>query len=171
MSQSLYVHIPFCLKRCIYCDFVSGIYDPQKEAAYIDALKKEIYGISNKTPFSTLFIGGGTPTVLSVAALTGLITHIFKHFNFIDDYEATIEANPGTLDKEKFLAINASGINRISIGVQSFNDDELRFLGRQHSSDDAERGVLIARERGFRNIGVDLIYGIPGQDINKWKNH
>ena len=169
MPESLYVHIPFCLKRCFYCDFVSGIYDPQKEAVYIEALKKEISDIPQKTSFSTLYIGGGTPTSLSAGTLTGLIKHIHKHINFMDDYEATIEANPGTIDKEKLLAARYSGINRISIGVQSFNDDELKLLGRLHSSDDAERAVLLARECGFRNIGVDLIYGIPGQEVSEWR--
>ena len=169
MHQSLYVHIPFCLKRCIYCDFVSGIYDPHKEAVYIEALKKEISDIPQKTSCASLFIGGGTPTALSVGTLTGLIKHIFKHINFMDDYEATIEANPGTIDREKLLTVRSSGINRISIGVQSFNDDELKLLGRLHSSDDAERAVLLARECGFRNIGLDLIYGIPGQEVSEWR--
>jgi oxygen-independent coproporphyrinogen-3 oxidase len=169
MQQSLYVHIPFCLKRCIYCDFVSGIYDPEKEAFYIEALKKEISDIPQKTSFATLYIGGGTPTALSAGTLTGLIKHIYKHINFMEDYEATIEANPGTIDKEKLLAARYSGINRISIGVQSFNDDELKLLGRLHSSDDAERAVLLARECGFRNIGVDLIYAVPGQEVSEWR--
>ena len=169
MPQSLYVHIPFCLKRCIYCDFVSGIYDPQKEGVYIEALKKEISGIPQNASFSTLYIGGGTPTALSEQALTGLIKHIFKQIDFTDDYEATIEANPGTINKEKLLALRSSGINRISIGVQSFNDDELKFLGRLHSSYDAERAVILSRECGFRNTGVDLIYGIPGQEASAWR--
>ena len=169
MQQSLYVHIPFCLKRCIYCDFVSGMYDPQKEADYIEALKKEISGIHHKTSFATLYVGGGTPTVLSAGTITSLIKHIYKHINFTDDFEATIEANPGTLDEEKLLAARFSGINRISIGVQSFNDVELKFLGRLHSSDDADSAVLLARECGFNNIGIDLIYGIPGQSGSEWR--
>ncbi|MDP3296181.1 MAG: radical SAM family heme chaperone HemW [Thermodesulfovibrionia bacterium] len=185
MVFSLYVHIPFCLKRCIYCDFVSGIYDPEKEGAYLQAIKKEIHNISygnypSPIPlpqgegvrgrvFSSLYIGGGTPTVLSADALSDLITCIFKQLSFVKNYEATIEANPGTLGKEKLSAIFSSGINRISIGVQSFNDDELNLLGRLHSSHDAEQAVYLARDAGFENIGIDLIYGIPEQNIESWK--
>jgi oxygen-independent coproporphyrinogen-3 oxidase len=169
MSISLYVHIPFCIKRCIYCDFVSGIYDPEKCNAYVTALKKEILNIPNNTPLSTLYIGGGTPTVLSADALADLIKRIFGHFHFEESYEATIEANPGTLDKEKLQAIRSSGINRISIGIQSFHDNELAFLGRIHTGEEAKQTVHLARDAGFENIGVDLIYGIPGQDINSWK--
>lgn len=166
---SLYVHIPFCLKRCIYCDFISGIYTPEKADVYIDALKKEIRSISDKIPFSTLYIGGGTPTVLSTEALSDLIIYIFKRFNFAKGYEATIEANPGTLDKDKLQAVRLSGINRISIGVQSFNNEELAFLGRVHTSEEAEQAVLLAGDAGFENIGIDLIYGIPGQDVKTWR--
>ncbi|MBI5058074.1 MAG: radical SAM family heme chaperone HemW [Nitrospirae bacterium] len=166
---SLYVHIPFCLKKCIYCDFVSGIYDPRKADAYIDALNKEIHNIPEKTHLSTLFIGGGTPTTLSKNTLTKLIRHIFSHCSFTENYEATIEANPGTVDKEKLQAIRSAGINRISIGIQSFNDDELALLGRIHTSEEAVHAVRLARDAGFENIGIDLIYGIPGQDIGSWK--
>ncbi|MBI5665588.1 MAG: radical SAM family heme chaperone HemW [Nitrospirae bacterium] len=168
MSPSLYVHIPFCLKRCIYCDFVSGIYNPARADIYIEALKKEISNISNEKPISTLFIGGGTPTALSANALSDLINHIFTHFSFTENYEATIEANPGTLDKEKLQALRSSGINRLSIGIQSFNDNELSFLGRIHTSGEAEQAVHLAKESGFENVGIDLIYGIPGQSFASW---
>ncbi|MBI5196923.1 MAG: radical SAM protein [Nitrospirae bacterium] len=169
----LYVHIPFCLKKCIYCDFVSGIYDPAKANAYIEALKKEIHAISNAiypSPIplpdtSTLYIGGGTPTALSTERLTDLITHIFNTLPFQKNTEATIEANPGTVDRAKLSAILSSGINRLSIGVQSFDDNELACLGRLHTAEDAERAVLLAGEAGFRNTGIDLIYAIPGQGM------
>ena len=175
------------MKRCIYCDFVSGIYDPEKEGAYLQAIKKEIHNISygnHPSPiplpdtsgegvsgrvFSTLYIGGGTPTVLSADALSDLIAYIFKEIPFTENHETTIEANPGTLDKEKLQTIRTSGINRISIGVQSFNDDELNLLGRLHSSHDAEQAVYLAKDAGFENIGIDLIYGVPGQSIGSWK--
>ncbi len=205
MALSLYVHIPFCLKRCIYCDFVSGIYNPVKAGEYIKALKKEILSISNETSisqrgikdnenypspiplpqgegargrvkdifleettFKSLYIGGGTPSVLSANILSDLTNHIFSNLDFVQGYEATIEANPGTLDNEKLQALYASGINRIIIGVQSFNDDELDCLGRLHSSYDAEQAVYLAGNAGFENIGIDLIYGIPGQNKNSW---
>ncbi|MDO8281225.1 MAG: radical SAM family heme chaperone HemW [Thermodesulfovibrionia bacterium] len=180
MPASLYVHIPFCLKRCIYCDFVSGIYDPQKAAAYIKALKKEILAIPRGTSFSTIYIGGGTPTALPTEFLKDLIGHIFTRFDFSPPHpplikvgqrggEATIEANPGTLDLEKLRDVKEAGMNRLSIGVQSFNDDELKLLHRLHSSSEAERAFYLAREAGFQNIGIDLIYGIPGQSIESWK--
>jgi oxygen-independent coproporphyrinogen-3 oxidase len=183
MSPSLYVHIPFCLKRCVYCDFVSGLYDPGRADVYVDALKKELSNISENFTelipppppllkggiFSTLFIGGGTPTALSSGTLSGLINHIFSHFSFTEDYEATIEANPGTVEKDKLKAIRKAGINRVSIGIQSFDDNELLFLGRIHTSEEAEQAVQLARDSGFDNIGIDLIYGIPGQSIESWK--
>lgn len=169
MSPSLYIHVPFCLQRCVYCDFVSGLYDPAKADVYIEALKKEISNIPNEKPLSTLFIGGGTPTALSTNTLSGLLNHIFSNLSFTKNCEASIEANPGTVDAAKFKAIRAAGINRISIGVQSFNDNELSFLGRIHTSKEAEQAVHIARETGFENIGIDLIYGIPGQSIESWK--
>ena len=169
MPFSLYVHIPFCIKRCIYCDFVSGTYAPEKSDAYINALKREILNISNEVELSTLYIGGGTPTALPTGPLSDLISHIFNHFNFIEGYEATIEANPGTLDREKLSTIRSAGINRISLGVQSFNDDELALLGRIHTGKEAEHAITLAREAGFGNIGIDLIYGLPGQGIDSWK--
>jgi oxygen-independent coproporphyrinogen-3 oxidase len=168
MPVSLYVHIPFCLKRCIYCDFISGIYDPEKAKVYVEALKKEIFNIAGNTQISTIYIGGGTPTVLSAALLSDLINNIFTHFNFIENYEATIEANPGTIDAKKLHALHSAGMNRISIGIQSFHDDELAFLGRSHTSIEAEQAVYLARDAGFENIGIDLMYGITGQDIVSW---
>lgn len=169
MTLSLYVHIPFCIKKCIYCDFISGIYNPEKAASYVNALKTEISRIPCDAEFSTLYIGGGTPTVLSTEVLTEIIDFIFSELEFSENYEATIEANPGTVDSEKLTAVFLSGINRISIGVQSFNEEELVFLGRIHNQKDSEAAVAIARDSGFSNIGIDLIYGIPGQSLNSWK--
>ena len=177
MPISLYVHIPFCVKRCIYCDFVSGPYTPEKAAAYLTALKKEISSIPVDRLLSTFYIGGGTPTVLTSDQLSGLINHIFEHFNFSPPLtkrgqwggESTIEANPGTLDNNKLVKLRSAEMNRISIGVQSFNNNELAFLGRIHTEPEAEEAVRLARDSGFENIGIDLIYGIPGQDIKSWK--
>jgi len=168
MALSLYIHIPFCLKRCAYCDFVSGIYDFDRAAAYVEALKKEISRIPADNKFSTLYMGGGTPTALSTPVLEDLFRHIFSRFSFNGGYEATVEANPGTLEKGKLQSIFSAGVNRISIGIQSFHDDELAFLGRVHSSREAGQAVRLARDAGFENIGIDLIYGIPGQSITGW---
>jgi oxygen-independent coproporphyrinogen-3 oxidase len=170
MLSSLYVHIPFCLNRCIYCDFVSGIYNPDEETAYIAALKKEIGTIPPHTLLKTLYIGGGTPTVISIESLSGLIAYISGHCRFDDGYEATIEANPGTLNMEKLRAVLSYGINRISIGVQSFHAEELECLGRMHSPREAKEAVHLAGDAGFDNIGIDLIYGIPNQNLISWMN-
>lgn len=169
MASSLYVHIPFCFKRCLYCDFVSGIYAPEKASTYIKALKKELLNIPGETRLSTLYIGGGTPTSLSTDQLKDLLSYIFGKFDFFNNYEASIEVNPGTLDAEKLRVIHESGINRISIGVQSFNDEELQLLGRTHSSEEAQQSVPKVKDTGFKNAGIDLIYGIPHQKIDSWE--
>jgi oxygen-independent coproporphyrinogen-3 oxidase len=169
MPRSLYIHIPFCLKRCIYCDFVSGIYNPDKAETYIEALITELSNIPDGMPLSNLYIGGGTPTALHAGTLSRLLNTTFNRFKFIDNYEATIEANPGTLDQNKLRVLQSSGINRISMGVQSFNDNELDFLGRIHSSAEAEQAVRMAGNAEFSSIGIDFIYGIPGQTIDSWK--
>jgi oxygen-independent coproporphyrinogen-3 oxidase len=170
MPASLYVHIPFCIKKCSYCDFVSGIYTREQGSAYVTALKKEILSTPNTMPIRTLFLGGGTPTVLSKDSLMDLLTNIFRHFVFTNNYEATIEANPGTVEKEKLKSLLHGGVNRISIGIQSFHEVELACLGRVHSSGEAREAVLCARDAGFKNIGIDLIYGIPGQSVKSWKD-
>jgi len=131
------------------------------------ALKREISTLT-AVELQTIYIGGGTPTALPPDELLSLIHHVTHHFRQTDDCEATIEANPGTVDREKLTLLRNSGINRISIGVQSFNDEELTLLGRIHSCKDAERAVLLAEEAGFENRGIDLIYGIPGQDRESW---
>jgi oxygen-independent coproporphyrinogen-3 oxidase len=148
---------------------VSGIYTPDREVTYMEALKREIDSIPKNISLETLYIGGGTPTALSTASLEDLITHIFHSLNFTESYEATIEANPGSVDSKKLLALRSSGVNRISMGVQSFNDDELSFLGRIHTSEQAEESINLARAAGFNNIGIDLIYGIPGQTMKSWE--
>ncbi|UCE71928.1 MAG: radical SAM family heme chaperone HemW [Nitrospiraceae bacterium] len=168
--HSLYIHIPFCFRRCIYCDFVSRLYSGKQAEHYVQILKKELRDISSGTFFSTLFIGGGTPTALSGGVITNLIMHVFDSFQFSTDYEATIEANPGTVDRAKLTAIRSGGINRISLGVQSFNDEELTFLGRIHTAKEAEEAVELAKAAGFRNVSIDLIYGIPGQSLSSWKS-
>ncbi|MBI4687884.1 MAG: radical SAM family heme chaperone HemW [Nitrospirae bacterium] len=169
MSPSLYVHIPFCLKRCAYCDFVSSIYNPEKETAYIEALKNEIQSLKISSPLISLYIGGGTPTALSTDSLSDLIAHIFKNIQFVKDAEATIEANPGTLDKKKLEIVRHAGINRVSLGVQSFNDNELASLGRLHTSKEAKDAVYLIKGAGFENFGIDLIYGVPSQDSRSWE--
>ena len=176
MGLSLYIHIPFCLRRCNYCDFVSAVYTPSEADAYLNALKKEINSLpvvvtrfQKKRPFDTLYIGGGTPTVLSGEKLGGLVMTVFNTLYFVKNPEITVEVNPGTIDGEKLKTMKDSGVNRLSIGVQSFNGAELKTLGRIHNSEDACFAVELARDSGFKNISLDLIYGIPGQGLRSWE--
>jgi len=164
----IYVHIPFCSKKCPYCDFYS-ITDQSLKQSFIEALIQEIQMVSNPSLVcDTLYFGGGTPSVLKAKNIERIIENAYRLFNFLHDTEITIEVNPGTVTNEKLKGYQSVGINRINIGVQSFNDEFLDFLGRIHSSDDADLTIRGARKAGFDNIGIDLIYGIPGQTKKMW---
>ena len=166
----LYVHVPFCRGKCPYCDFYSTPALSLMEA-WLSAVKKEALFYSGSFPaFNSLYIGGGTPTVLSDAALKDLIDFMRAHFTFTDETEITVEANPEDVAEEKLSALLACGVNRLSIGAQSFNDKELATLKRRHSARDAEAALECARTAGFGNIGIDLIYLIPGQTEESWMN-
>ena len=166
---SLYVHFPWCVQKCPYCDFNSHAVKqaiPQEE--YIDALLEDleqqlpsVWGRS----ITSIFIGGGTPSLMSVNAMDNLLSGIRARLPFMSDIEITMEANPGTVEADKFKGFFDAGINRISIGVQSFNNDFLKVLGRIHQADEAKRAFEIAREAGFNNINIDLMYALPGQSI------
>ena len=153
MINSLYIHIPFCVRKCIYCDFLSVRYDDNIAGAYITSLtnefnlRKELAG-----EIRTIYTGGGTPTTLSAHELTRLIQGLRASFTVSPDAEITIEANPGTIDKEKVAVLADAGVNRFSLGVQSFIDRELQLLGRVHNSDDAVRAIEIMRYSGVRNL-------------------
>ncbi len=170
---SLYVHIPFCLARkCLYCDFVSMPYSRTASERYLAALAKELSLVpfpEDKRTLGSLFIGGGTPTALEAGQLAKLMGAIREKFGFRQGAEVTAEANPATIDAEKLGALAENGINRLSIGVQSFSGRELMVLGRLHSPKDALDAVKAAREAGFKEISIDLIYGIPGQTEEDWK--
>ena len=173
MVESVYIHIPFCLsKKCVYCDFVSMPYSRSISDRYLDAVSKEmsLCGLP-KHKLATLFIGGGTPTSLDSVQLKKLFKTIGRNFDFHEDAEITIEANPATVDAEKLRVLLELGVNRISLGVQSFNDAELKLLGRIHSSTDALEALDSAKKAGFENgrISIDLIYGIPGQNMDDWR--
>ncbi len=168
----LYVHIPFCKSRCVYCDFYSTLrLDLQHQ--YIERLCCELdcrkFYLSGRT-LNTVYFGGGTPSILSIADYEIIIKKIKSIFTFAEDYEFTIEANPGDITFEKLQAWHDFGINRLSIGIQSFNDSMLRFLNRRHTSAQAVQAVWLARQAGFNNISIDLIYGIPNQTIDMLKN-
>lgn len=168
-KAALYIHIPFCLRKCLYCDFSSGV--PESEAqmhAYTDALIAEMEACAQKAEgrvFDTVFFGGGTPTLLPFSDVQRLMDAIRRLFTPDADAEITMEANPATADKEKLSALRRLGINRLSIGVQSLVDEELTALGRLHTAGEAERFFLDARAAGFQNVNVDLMYGIPGQTV------
>ncbi|MBQ7225957.1 MAG: radical SAM family heme chaperone HemW [Clostridia bacterium] len=164
----LYIHIPFCIKKCNYCDFYSLCHSSVKEQEYISALCKHIKRDAHKykdCEFNTVFIGGGTPSVLSVDGFNTLAKTVNNHLNLTQGGEFTLEANPGTLTREKLLSYRRAGVNRLSIGLQSTNGEELSTLGRIHTVDEFSRGYLLARECGFDNISIDVMYGLPNQKI------
>lgn len=164
---SLYVHIPWCIKKCPYCDFNShAVKANLPEIAYIDALLADLtsdierYAISS--PIHSIFIGGGTPSLFSPESIDRLLDGIKQRVNLESDLEITLEANPGTFESAKFREFNALGINRLSIGIQSFNDGLLTKLGRVHSGKEAIKAVEIAHDAGFTNFNLDLMFGLPG---------
>lgn len=166
----LYFHIPFCKRKCIYCDFYSTE-NLNLIEDFFYAIKKEIYlyrDYSNQTKIETIYFGGGTPSLLSPNMLDEIFNYIFKTFSVNQDAEITIEVNPGTIDKNKLIEFKSIGINRINIGVQSFHQNELEFLGRIHNPEEARNAIQFVYEAGLKNVGIDLIYGIPNQTIEKW---
>jgi oxygen-independent coproporphyrinogen-3 oxidase len=165
----LYVHIPFCLKRCSYCNFFSSLYCPERAEKIIQALKKEIESLPEEINFRTLYIGGGTPTVLAPELLHSILKLLLRK-SFIFPAEKTIEANPETLHSENLSLIKDMGINRLSLGVQSLNDSELKNLGRIHDSSKSYEAFSLSRKAGFRNINVDLIFGTPAQTLTDWQD-
>ena len=170
--SSLYIHIPFCERKCFYCDFYS-IEDHGALSGFLDSLHSEIELNSNYGKVEhveTIYIGGGTPSHLSPKQIAEILGHVGKYFSIISNPEITMEVNPGTIDYEKMRGYKLAGINRLSIGVQSFNDEELKFLTRIHSSEDADQAIRIARECGFDNISIDLIYALPDQTLSQWED-
>lgn len=165
---SLYIHIPFCKQKCFYCDFPSYAGKESQMEGYVDALVKEIEDKASNYVIKTIFIGGGTPSYLAVAEIEKLLKAISK-LNISKDIEFTMECNPGVLLKEKLEAMKSGGVNRISFGLQSCNDNLLRGIGRIHSYNEFLKNYNLAREVGFNNINVDLMYGLPNQSVDDWK--
>ncbi|AGY91322.1 hypothetical protein SPICUR_01515 [Spiribacter curvatus] len=163
----LYIHLPWCVQKCPYCDFNShALRGELPEQAYIDALLRdadqEAVAAAGRE-VETLFIGGGTPSLFSAGAIQGLLDGLHQRINIRADAEITLEANPGTLESGRFEGFLAAGINRLSIGVQSFNDHQLHRLGRVHGGDEATDAIVAAQRAGFKRINVDLMHGLPGQ--------
>lgn len=165
VTPSLYIHIPFCKKKCFYCNFRSDVYSDSDAFDYVDVLCQEISRLKRK--FSTVYIGGGTPTVLGKDLLTKLLDSVQECISYSTEF--TIEANPESLNEDTLELFLDKGVNRLSIGVQSFDDEKLGKLGRIHSAKIAEDAILIAHKKGFRNISIDLIFGVYDEDFKVWK--
>jgi oxygen-independent coproporphyrinogen-3 oxidase len=168
-QAGLYIHIPFCLSKCGYCSFYS-IKAINVIPAFLSALKQEMELYDNLfPPFDTIYIGGGTPSLLTTNQLAEIFIAINKFYKIESPTEITIEVNPGDVSADYFQSLRSLGINRLNIGIQSFNDNLLKFLSRRHSAKDAVATIDDARRAGFVNIGIDLIYGVYHQDIKLWK--
>ena len=158
----IYIHVPFCVKRCRYCDFYSQT-DLSLCGDFVDALIHEIELAPDPGPVDSLYFGGGTPSLLDPTQIERIILSVRARFAIGPDPEITLEANPGTVDEKRLPDFRAAGVNRLNLGIQSFDDDNLAFLGRIHTAAEASRAVDAARAAGFSNLGLDLIYGLPGQ--------
>jgi len=172
-ALGLYVHIPFCVRRCPYCDFNTSAGLDDRQAAYVTAVCREMRDWSARIGdrvVETVYLGGGTPTVLPVPLLERLLTAVRRGFRLVPDVEITCEANPGTVDRDRFAALRHLGVNRLSLGVQSFDDGELRFLGRIHDVADVTVALAAARRGGFENVSLDLMFGLPGQAASTWRH-
>ncbi len=169
--SGIYLHIPFCDTKCIYCDFYS-ITNHSKKAEFLTAIKREITSYSNQIAdrkFDSIFFGGGTPSLLNYNEFSEIFDVLYKSYNISGDTEITIEANPGTLGIDKLNEFKRLPINRISFGVQSFIDSELKFLTRIHSAEQARSSIKAAGEAGFDNINLDMIFALPSQTMDSWK--
>ena len=166
---ALYVHIPFCKQKCMYCDFPSYSGKEKYMDIYIDALNKEILEKAKKYTIRSIFIGGGTPSYLDEKELRSLLITL-NRLKLKEDVEFTIECNPGTLTKEKLRIMKDNNVNRLSIGLQSTNNSLLKDIGRIHTYEIFRKNFLLARELGFDNINVDLMFGLPNQSLEEWQN-
>lgn len=175
----IYVHIPFCVKKCNYCDFLSAPATKQVRKSYIEALIRQIeehrdFVTEGNYEVKTIYFGGGTPSLLEVEEIGAVFESLKKVFGLsdteLDTMEITLEANPGTFGKDKLLAYCKMGFNRISMGVQSMNNEELKLLGRVHTVEEFLENYKLARECGFENINVDLMQSLPGQTLEGWEN-
>lgn len=167
----VYIHFPFCARKCHYCDFPSYQGMEQWMEPYLEALFRELLQWKEKVcdcSVKSIYLGGGTPTLFSGEQIAGVLDACFMSFNVQEDAEITIEANPGTVDPDKLSALRKAGVNRLSIGLQAWQDKHLRFLGRIHSSGDFVKSLMDAKEVGFDNINVDVMFALPHQTIEDW---
>lgn len=176
-GAGLYVHVPFCLRKCFYCDFNSYVAKDAGLAAYLQAVEKEMALYAHDpavaaAAFRSIFVGGGTPTVLPTDSLVRVVRQALALARLGDGEvtEVTVEANPGTVQPTMLSALRASGVNRLSLGVQSLDDGLLRVIGRVHSAAEARQAYAMARDAGFANINIDLMFALPGQQPDQWQN-
>lgn len=176
MSRAgVYIHVPFCRSRCSYCDFATGTYDAPLAERYLSAVEREVRsfapeGVEAKE-VDTVYFGGGTPSMLAPSEVERLLASVRARFSVCDDVEVTLELNPGTVTPETLRELRRLGVNRASFGVQTFDDEDLRRLGRVHTADDARRTLRDLREAGFQNVSFDLIAGLPGQTLENWSRN
>ena len=165
----VYVHVPFCAAICNYCNFNRGLLDESLKRRYVDALVADIERSAEPhTVIDTIYFGGGTPSLLDEREVARVIDACRTAFRLADDHEITLEANPETITRERLAGYRATGVNRLSFGVQSFDDQELRRLGRLHSADTARRAVGLSRDAGFDNVSLDLMMWLPQQSVSEW---
>ena len=170
VPHALYIHIPFCAQKCRYCDFNSFVSESTFIDKYLTALEKEIVGLKGQYVFNTVYIGGGTPSILTELQLEKLLRSVLNNAIPVSEtYEYTVEANPGTMNIDKAKVLKEYGVNRISMGVQLFQDRQLKLLGRIHSGDDARKTFDLLRNTGFKNINIDLIFGCSNQSHADWE--
>src|SRR5262245_13866837 len=174
----IYIHIPFCLSRCHYCNFATGGYQPELVRRYLRALATEIERSVCETNrrnsmemVETVYFGGGTPTTLTIEQFSSLVTLCRQNFDILPHLEMTSEANPGSVSLDYLQCLRAIGVNRLSFGVQSFDDGELQMIGRTHTADDARAAIKAARAAGFDNVSIDLIAGLPEQKLETWRRN
>jgi oxygen-independent coproporphyrinogen-3 oxidase len=167
VQAGVYVHLPFCPYICPYCDFAKWAWDDARAARYLDALRADI-AAAPSVEARTLFFGGGTPSLYSPEVIGSLIDGVRVRFALPDDAEVSVEANPDPSLAERIAGLRAAGVNRLSIGVQSFDPHELRVLGRRHTPANVNAAVRAARAAGFTNVSLDLIFGVPGQSEDSW---
>lgn len=175
MTIGLYLHVPFCVRKCHYCSFISVPREDGLVTRYLDALSREMDmragALSRQDKqVDSIYIGGGTPTCLSGEDLARILEGVCYYFNVTGGAEVTMEANPGTVDRDKLVILKKAGVNRLSMGFQACHQDLLNTLGRLHSYSDAAESFRVARLAGFNNINIDLIYGIPGQSQERWQS-
>ena len=170
-ALGIYVHIPFCRAKCSYCAFVSQVCDLSVQHSYVAALCREIAAAGGdfSVTADTMFLGGGTPTLLPATDLTQILQAIRETFALTEDAEISLEANPGTVDVASLKLLRQAGFNRLSLGVQSFDDQVLRGIGRIHQAAEAVQAVGLARSAGFENISMDLMFGLPRQSVDSWR--